>query len=438
MSPTVPAEVSVDAAIVKARERYAQRRPTSARLAAEANELLPGGSTRSVLDFPPFPFRVARASGARLTDVDGLEYLDLLGDYTAGLLGHDPQPVADAVATALGSGWSFGATHENEARLAQLVTDRFPSIDQVRFTNSGTEANLMAVSVARHVTGRDKVLVFDGAYHGGLLYFGASGAPLQAPFPYVVCDYNDASGVARALEQHRGDVACLLVEPMMGAAGCIPAASGFLQRLRELCTEHGVVLVFDEVMTSRMGWGGAQQRLSVHPDLTTLGKYMAGGMTFGAFGGRGDLMGAFDPARGGTLTHGGTFNNNVVTMAAGVATLEHVLTSEALEALFARGERLRDDIARVVDGAELPLSVTGWGSMMTLHATTAPVARPADLAGQDDRWKELLFLALLESGYYIARRGFIALSLAVTDADLDGFLVALQRIVTQLAAEGRS
>ena len=194
---------SFEVQLASAHARYAAKRPHSSALFEQACRVLPGGSTRSVLDFRPFSFRVARAEGSRLVDVDGHEYIDFLGDYSAGLLGHDPGPVAAAVNAALERGWSFGATHVDEIRLAELVCQRFPSIDQVRFTNSGTEANLMALQLARHCTGRDRIAVFDHAYHGGLLYFGHGGEALQAPFDYVRLPYNDLDGVQAVVDEIR-------------------------------------------------------------------------------------------------------------------------------------------------------------------------------------------------------------------------------------------
>jgi glutamate-1-semialdehyde 2,1-aminomutase len=420
--------------LVLAHERYTAARPLSAELHERAAAVLPNGSTRSVLDMAPFPFRVASATGARLTDVDGHEYIDFLGDFTAGLLGHDPGPVAAAVTAALQRGWSLGATHVDEVRLAELVCDRFPSIEQVRFTNSGTEANLMSIQLARHCTGRSAVIAFDGGYHGGLLYFGVGGEALRAPFDYRMATYNDLDSVRAAFALGPDAVACLVVEPMMGSGGCIPAEPGFLAGLRALCDEHGALLIFDEVMTSRMSAGGAQQRLGVLPDITALGKYLAGGMTFGAFGGRADLMAAFDPHRGGTLTHGGTFNNNVVTMAGGVAALGEVLTPAALDALFGRGERMRARLAEILAGSGLPMSVSGWGSMMTVHAVAEPPRTPADLVHGDAALKELFVHEMIDRGIYLAARGFIALSLAITDADIEAFLSAASESSAALTA----
>jgi len=398
-----------------------------------ASAVMPGGSTRSVLDFSPFAFRIASARGARVTDVDGNEYIDFLGDYSAGLLGHSPGAVEAAVIATLDRGWSYGGVHSDEVRFAEAVVDRFPSIEQVRFTNSGTEANLMAIQLARHHTRRDRVVVCDFGYHGGLLYFGHGGEPLLAPFDFARMRFNDIEDASRVIDD---TTAVVLVEPMMGGAGCIPAAPEFLQALRSRCDETGALLIFDEVMTSRMSTGGAQVRYGVTPDLTTLGKYMAGGMTFGAFGGRSDVMAAFDPARGGELTHGGTFNNNVVTMAAGAAALGELLTARVLDDLFERGESLRDRLNGLFSACPLPLCVSGMGSLLTIHSVDGPVTSPYDLAAADPVLKELLFHELLERGIYLAPRGYMALSVALTDADCDALLAAAAEAVAAIV--GRS
>jgi glutamate-1-semialdehyde 2,1-aminomutase len=426
--------VTLSEAVANAHRRFRAAHPLSAEIFDRASAVMPGGSTRSVLDMRPFPFRVATAHGARLVDVDGNEYLDVLGDYTAGLLGHDPGPVAAAVSDRLSRGWSLGATHVDEVRLAELVCDRFAGIEQVRFTNSGTEANLMAVQLARHHTGRDLIVVFDGAYHGGLLYFGAGGEALRAPFDFRMLAYNDVASLEQVFADVGDKIACVLVEPMMGAAGCIPAVPEFLASLRSHCDQHGALLVFDEVMTSRMSHGGAQGRLGVRPDLTTLGKYLAGGMTFGAFGGSSQIMAAFDPARGGELTHGGTFNNNVVSMAGGVAALSEVLTGDALDALFVRGESLRHRLCSAAERSPLPVTITGWGSMMSIHTVDGPVRSPADLHGSDPELKDLLFHEVLHRGVYMAPRGFVALSLAVTDGDVEQFVDVFEASLDAVAS----
>jgi len=416
----------LDAAVEAARHRYVAGRPKSVAWRDRADAVLPGGNTRSVLHFDPFPFRVAHASGSRLTDVDGNVYVDLLGNYTAGLLGHSPEPVRRAAHDAIDRGWALGATHPDEVRLAELIAARFPSIEQVRFTNSGTEANLMALALATHHTGRSKVMVFDGGYHGGVLTFGAH-REVNVPHDWVVCEYNDVHGVEAAFERSGHQLAAVLVEPLQGSAGCIPGRPEFLAALRDGCDRHGALLVFDEVMTSRLSPGGLQEVVGIRPDVTTLGKYLAGGFSFGAFGGSRALMSAFDATRGGPLGHAGTFNNNVVSMAAGVASLTDVLTPDVLVDLNDRGDRLRDRLGEIFARHGVPMCVTGAGSMMNIHATPGPVRSASDLAAGDDRWKELFFFAALEAGWYLARRGFIALSIEITDDHVDGFCEFVDR-----------
>jgi glutamate-1-semialdehyde 2,1-aminomutase len=417
--------MDLDEALDLAVRRYVDTHPRSRALHERARRVLPGGNTRTVLHFEPFAFRVDRADGPYLVDVDGHRRLDVLGDYSAGLLGHQPGPVADAVRDRLDAGWALGGMTEPEIAFAEAVVDRFASVEQVRFTNSGTEANLMAIMTARHATGRDRVVVFAGGYHGGLLYYGPAGASLRAPFEHVVLPYNDVAALERELADDGGRIACVLVEPMLGASGCVPATAAFLAALRSGTRDVGAVLVFDEVMTSRLARGGAQQLTGVTPDLTTLGKYMAGGMTFGAFGGRRDLMAAFDPEVGGLLTHAGTFNNNTFTMAAGVEA-QHIVTRDGyLERLSARGDRLRQQLTGVFTASPLAFCVTGWGSLNAIHPVAGPVTHLGDLEGADDRWRRLLFHDLLDAGYYIAPRGYMALSAALSDEDVDGFVAAV-------------
>jgi glutamate-1-semialdehyde 2,1-aminomutase len=411
----------LDARLSVARQRYVDANPTSAAWAVRANDVLPGGNTRSVLHFDPFPFRVASAAGQHLVDVDGHRYIDLLGNYTAGLLGHSPEPVRAAAHAAIDGGWALGAVHPNEVRLAELIAGRFASIEQVRFTNSGTEANLMALALATNHTDRSKVLVFDGGYHGGVLTFGGA-RDVNVPHDWIVSTYNDIEAVAAVFADHGHSIAAVLVEPLQGSAGCIPGNPPFLSALRRHCDQTGALLIFDEVMTSRLAPGGAQEVLGVSADLTTLGKYLAGGFTFGAFGGRRELMAAFDATTGGRLGHAGTFNNNVVSMAAGVATLTEVLTPEVLAATNTRGERLRSELNSAFARHGAPMCATGSGSLMNVHGTSGSVDSVDDLQAADDRWKELLFFDALDAGFYIARRGFIALSIEVTDADADSFV----------------
>jgi glutamate-1-semialdehyde 2,1-aminomutase len=420
---------ALSAAVAQARARFAGRRPRTEELHQRAQAFLPGGNTRSVLYHLPFPVRIARAWDAVLEDADGHQYVDLLGEYSAGLYGHSNQIVIEAMIAALREGVSRGAHTRYEVDLAEAVCGRFDSIERVRFTNSGTEANLMALSAARAFTGRDKVMVFRGGYHGGLLTFKEGPSPVNAPYDVLMADYNDAAAAAALLREQAGSVACVLVEPMLGSGGCIPGDPEFLSALRETSSQTGALLIFDEVMTSRTGAGGLQARLGIRPDLTTLGKYIGGGSSFGAFGGRADVMNLFDPARPGALPHAGTFNNNVASMAAGYTGLTLVYPPAVAERHTAAGDQLREDLSAVFRAADAPFCATGVGSILAIHGTAGPVRSPQDLKASDPGLNELIFLDLLELGYYIAPRGYLALSLALTREQLTGFRAAVGEFV---------
>lgn len=403
-------------AVESARNRYRSRNPASERQLQAAAECLPGGNTRSVLFHEPFPLTMVRGEGARLWDADGHEYLDALGEFTAGLYGHSDPAIRQAITGALEEGLSLSSHNRREAALAAEIRRRFPSMALMRFTNSGTEANLMALATARAVTGRSGVLVFDGAYHGGLLSFGRGGSPLNVPYEYRVAPYNDLAAASAVVDAHGASLAAIVVEPMLGAAGCIPGEPDFLHGLRALADRCGALLVLDEVQTSRLSFGGRQAQLGLVPDLTTLGKYFGGGLSFGAFGGRAEHLARFDPRRPDALSHAGTFNNNVLSMAAGLAGLQQVLSAGALDALNQRGDRLRDGLNAVLREHGVAAQFTGLGSVMNLHGMVGTVRCAADLAPANPWLRELLFFDLLERGVYMAQRGLVALSLPFDDA----------------------
>lgn len=412
-------------AVADARERYAAARPKSAALHAAARDVLAGGNTRSVLFYTPFPTAMAGGHGCYLTDIDGHEYLDLLGEYTAGLFGHSEGRILDAVRAALANGINLAAVGENESKLASILCARFPSIERIRFTNSGTEANLMALAAARAHTGKSRVLVMRGGYHGGVLTFGLDGAyAVTVPVPLAFATYNDVADAVGAIEA-ADDLAAVLLEPMMGGGGCIPASREFLQALRDACTAKGCLLIFDEVMTSRHSAGGMQSRHGITPDMTTLGKYIAGGMSFGAFGGREDVMSLFDGHKPDSLPHAGTFNNNVLSMSAGAVAMGEIFDDRAAEALWVRGEKLRDDVNAALKQAGTVMHFTGLGSMLNPHFREGPVLRPYKASPEEDMLRELFFFDMLAAKIYLARRGMVALSLPVGDAECARFVDAV-------------
>jgi glutamate-1-semialdehyde 2,1-aminomutase len=411
--------VATDLAALVAEERrsFAERNPESKRLHEEARRFLPGGHTRTILAHEPFPLTFVRGEGAVLTDADGHEYVDLLGDYTAGLFGHGERRVLDEVDRAMRELAAAGGIHPREVELARLMCERF-GLDRVRFTNSGTEANLFAITAARMLTGREQVLVFEGGYHGGVLFFAHGVAPWNAPYPFVLAPYNDLDG---AIALVTDELAAVLVEPMLGSGGCIPAEPDFLRGLFAAARDAGAVCIADEVMTSRHGRSGLAALLGVEPDLRTFGKYLGGGFSFGAFGGRAEVMDQFDSSRPGAIPHAGTFNNNVATMTAGCVVLRELFPPEVAEAHTARGERFRTEVAKVLARHPLGVGVTGYGSMLAFHAG-------------DPALQELLFLGLYRRGIYTAPRGMVNLSLPLTDDQLAAALSALDATLAALAA----
>jgi glutamate-1-semialdehyde 2,1-aminomutase len=411
-----------------AEARYVASNPESRRLHEERARFMPGGNTRTTIHQAPFPLTIVRGEGAHLTDADGHEYVDFLGEYTAGLYGHSSAAVVDAVKRALADGFLLGAPNRYEVVLAEAICTRFPSIELVRFSNSGTEANLLALSLCRAVSGRSRVLVFAGAYHGGILLFAHGVSPLNPPFDWLVGDYNDAVRAVRLIEENAPELAAVIVEPLQGAAGVIPGDPAFLRMLREATARHDVLLVFDEVMTARLSPGGMQQLLGIEPDLTTLAKFVGGGLPFGAVGGRGDLMRRFDPSRPDVLQHGGTFNNDVLTMAAGAAGLTQVLTEAEIGRLNGLGDRLRDRLNRFAAERELEFCATGFGSLVGLHFTRGPVRSEEDVP-ESGELRTLLHLHVLERGYSFGRRGFVALSLPLREKDIDGFAAAVEEFL---------
>jgi glutamate-1-semialdehyde 2,1-aminomutase len=417
MTSPHPTNIDIRGALAEAEELYRARNPKSLAQHRAACEAMPGGNTRSAIHVDPFPLTMVRGEGARLWDLDGHEYVDFLSEFTAGIFGHSHPAIRRAIDRALDGGLNFGAHNATEARFAAAICARFPSIDLVRFTNSGTEANLMAVGAARAITGRPKILVFEGGYHGGVFYFRGHGSVLNAPFEYLLGRYNDLEAVQALVRPHRAELAAILIEPMQGTTGCIPAERSFLAGLRAMADETGALLIFDEVMTSRLAPGGLQEAHGVLPDLTTLGKYVGGGMGFGAFGGRAEIMERFDPRRPDAFQHAGTFNNNVLTMNAGLVGLTELYTPERARALNDWGDGLRERLNAVVQRHGLAMQFTGRGSMSSVHMTDAPIRSQQDAEKGNAQLRDLFYFDLVARGVWFAKRGMFALSIALDEQD---------------------
>ena len=420
----------IDATLDAAKASFTAKRPKTHAMHERAAAVMPGGNTRTVLFTVPFPLRVEKGEAATITDIDGHSYLDLLGEYSAGIYGHSHPRIIAAAKAALDNGLNFGAHHEGEVKLAEVVTKRF-NMDLVRFTNSGTEANMMALAAARCFTGRAKIMPMEGGYHGGTLYFSHGASPVNAPFDCVMGHFNDVEATRKLIAANADELAAVILEPMLGGGGGISASPAFLAMLREETAKRGIVLIFDEVMTSRLHPGGLSAKLGIEPDLKTLGKYVGGGMSFGAFGGKQAIMALFDPTNPDALPHAGTFNNNTLTMNVGHVAMTEIYTPDACAALNARGDRLRDTLNDLFMRYQVKMKAMGQGSMVVIHPTAGEINAPHDIEDTDKRLRQLLFLDLLEQGIYIAERGFMALSLVVTDADCDRLVKAVEGYITR-------
>lgn len=402
-------------AIERLRRDFAARNPASRSAALAAQSVLPGGNTRSVLFYEPFPLTMVTGQGAEVTDVDGHTYFDFVGEFSAGLYGHSDPSIREAIVEALNGGIVLAAPNGYEVRLAQAIKERFASLELLRFCNSGTEANILAIVTALHFTKRRKVMVFDGAYHGGVLVFANGGSPINLPFEFVVAPYNDSEAASLLIRQNATELAAVIVEPILGAAGNIPGRREFLQLLRSETEAAGSLLIFDEVKTSRCGAGGMQGQVAVRPDLTTLGKYIGGGLPTGVFGGRADIMEAYNPYKAGALRHAGTFNNNVCTMAAGLVGLTKVFTPERADSFHQESEALRQGLQAQVDSRGIPLQFCGHGSLFTMHLGRKELQRAEQVTTLSRQVGQLFHIYGLLNGVAIAGRGDFYQSLPMTN-----------------------
>jgi glutamate-1-semialdehyde 2,1-aminomutase len=408
---TNPTELSL-AAIEQA---YRDRTPQSLLAHQNAERVLPGGDTRESTFFRPYPLSIAKGEGARVWDVDGNVYLDAQANHTSLIHGHAHPAIVEAVRSQLIRGTVHGGPTSAITDLAGAICARVPSIEQLRFTISGTEAVMHALRAARAVTGRPKLLKFEGAYHGTFDGVEVSVQPDGAlpDFPQGVPDsrglmagvlenvlvapFNDVELTTSLIEAHASELAAVLVEPMMGR-GAIAARAEFLHALRDLTARHGIVLIFDEVQTFRLARGGGQSIYNIKPDLTALGKIIGGGFPVGAFGGRRDIMIRYAPQTG-SLHHSGTYNGNAITMVAGLKALE-LLDDGAFDQLNTLGAKLRESLQTLIDERGLAATVTGVGSYAWIHASPPPVVDYRSSIRGEANFALPLHLALLNRGIF--------------------------------------
>ncbi|WP_447866034.1 glutamate-1-semialdehyde 2,1-aminomutase [Rahnella bonaserana] len=420
-------------------------------LFTQAQALIPGGVNSPVRAFSGVggvPLFIARADGAFLFDADGKAYIDYVGSWGPMVLGHNNAEIRSAVIEAAERGLSFGAPTEMEVKMAELVTGLVPSMDMVRMVNSGTEATMSAIRLARGFTHRDKIVKFEGCYHGhadcllvkagsGALTLGqpnSPGVPADFAKHTLTCTYNDLDSVRATFEQFPDDIACIIVEPVAGNMNCVPPLPEFLPGLRKICDEFGALLIIDEVMTGfRVALGGAQEYYDVMPDLTCLGKIIGGGMPVGAFGGRRDVMEALAPT--GPVYQAGTLSGNPIAMAAGIACLTQVAQPGVHQTLTERTTQLAEGLLDAAQEENIPFVVNHVGGMFGLFFTEAEtVTCYQDVMKCDvERFKKFFHL-MLEEGVYLAPSAFEAgfMSLAHTQEDIQRTIDAARRCFAKL------
>jgi glutamate-1-semialdehyde 2,1-aminomutase len=400
-------------------ERYLERTPGSRALFERSARSIPGGTTRTTIASEPYPPYLVRGEGLSTWDVDGNRYRDLIMNYTSLILGHAPPTVVAAVTAQVARGSAFAAPTETEVELAEELLRRLPSMDRVRFVNSGTEATMFAIRTARAFTRRPAIVRLEAAYHGthdGVV--AGPGVPDAIRGLTLELPWDDIAAIEPGLRGREHEIAAIIVEPVQGAGGIRPASLAFLQALRDYTTHHGMLLIFDEIISFRVAESGAQGTYGVDPDLTTLGKIIGGGYPLAAFGGRREVMDLFDARRPDALPHGGTFNGNPVGAAAGLATMR-AMTPAAYDRLAGLGDRLATGLRTSLGEAGIPYELNQVASLFQLRLG---VGTPADL-----------FHGLLVEGFHLASRGMGALATPVTETDIDEFVAAVVRVGRELA-----
>ncbi len=425
-------------------------RTQSEQLFAEALKYIPGGVNSPVRAFRAVgghPFFVNRASGSKIWDVDGNELIDYVGTWGPAILGHAHPKIISAVKAAADHGTSFGIPNPLEVTMAKMICERVPSVKKVRMTSSGTEACMSAIRLARGFTRRDKIIKFDGCYHGhadsllvragsGALTFGqpdSAGVPAAFTQHTIVLPYNDFEAVMAAFTANKDQIAGIIIEPVPGNAGLYLPKPGYLEFLREITKEHGALLIFDEVMTGfRLARGGAQERFHITPDLSTFGKVIGGGLPVGAFGGRAEIMDCLAPL--GPVYQAGTLSGNPLAMAAGIANLEELAASGAYGKLEKLGEQLAAGMKDAAKSAGVPVQVNSCGSMFCTYFTGGPVHNVADALKSDRERFKKFFHGMLDAGFYFAPSQFEAgfVSAAHTPAEIEKTVSAAAKIMRGL------
>jgi len=421
--------------------RYWEKTPTSRVVAAEDKKYLPGGDTRTVTFYEPYPVHMVEGKGCYLRDCDGNEYIDVLNNYTSLIHGHAHPRIVEVACSQLEKGTALCAPSEGQHKHAEHLCGRIPRMEMVRYCNSGTEATLLAIRAARAYTGRDAIIKMHGGYHGShdcveisvsneqpVAALEGRGVPASVLNDVMIAPFNDLDAVESILKKHKDRVAAIISEPMQGLGGFIPPRPGYLQELRDLADRYDVLLIFDEIITFRLSVGGMQRIYDVGPDLTSLGKIIGGGFAIGAFGGKKEIIGQFDPTSREPLFHGGTFNGNIITMVAGLAAME-LYDEEAVNRLNELGDRLRIGFDGAFEKAGIAGHTTGLGSLAQVHWCGEEMKNAQDtirVAKSTGDLRKLMHLELLNRGVFAAPRGLYGLSTPTTENVIDRVIEAFE------------
>lgn len=432
--------------LAELRREYLQAHPRSLELHSRAVRRMPGGNSRSNLHFDPFPLYLVDGHAFQIEDADRYSYIDLVNNYTSLVHGHRHAHIVSALEEGIGRAWALGGPSPEEVGFSEELSQRVPSIRSVRFANSGTEATLYAVRTARQFTRRRLVAKAEGGYHGGGETLQASvkrlaealepaaepGVTTSTIADTVVFPYNDIGRTRDVLRQAGSDLAAVIIEPVQGGAGALPGELSYLSELADVARDAGALVIFDEVMTLRLAYGGVQSDVGVVPDLTALGKIIGGGLPVGAFGGREDVMDVWNPKNRDPAYHAGTFNANRLTLAAGRAALE-LLTQQEIVRINDMGDALRDAINKAFRGSELPLVASGVGSIGQVHEGDTPPHSFRDAKNRNRSLVQCLHLLLLKQGIYTAPRGSFCLSTPMNEQTLEQISAAYEAAAIGLA-----
>ena len=411
-------------------ETYARLTPRSAAAQTAAEKYIPGGNSRQAGHWLPHPLTISWAKGAHIYDLDGRPYIDLTNNFTSLVHGHCYEPIVEAATKGVASGSAWSANNESQLELAEAIVERVPGMDQIRFTNSGTEAANLALLIARIVTGRYKVLMARYGYHGSLLEFEVGAFDLEGPMT-LKATYNDAASFISVLEEHGSEIAAVFLEPVMGAGGVISAEPEFLREVKTAANKAGALFVLDEVIALRLAYGGCQSLMDVTPDLTMMGKLIGGGFPVGAVGGKKEHFSIFDP-KDLKAWHSGTFNANPITMRAGAIAVEH-LTQERIDHMARLAEKLEQGLLLAARKAGLPCSINRNGSLLNLFFMDQ--APEATLIREDQELISKFHIAAMNHRVFLAARGMMALATIYNDALIDEVIERLSLAMSDVAKD---